>query len=151
MTAPPYDGLCIGGPLDGKRRSRDRVGFVAPVLKPLPPLMMPYDPLPVASSMVESCEYRYEGLKMPSGVKVGFWRPYDMPLEEMFAKLVKSYEAARGDRNVGALDKATLERIESALFRYHRALSERKHGGVAAAAFVEDVETILRKIRQPGS
>ena len=38
-----------------------------------------------------------------------------------------------------------VEDIEAALGRYHEALSGRKHGGVAASAFVHECEVILQR------
>lgn len=83
-----HAGLCIGGPLDGKRLASQRDSHRVEERSPLPPLSEGPSPIPV-NLKVKTHEYRWTTL-----FGVGIWVAHGLDPRDVAESLLLCYEQA---------------------------------------------------------
>lgn len=93
-----FSGLCVGGPLAGRRMNATQPSIRAPVL-PGSPIYLG-DAVEPTMSEVEHVLYVHEELSIGrDGDRFGFWRVHDWTLYKLLSELAQAYEEKHTDAN----------------------------------------------------
>lgn len=87
-----FSGLCVGGPLAGRRLISPRASIRAPTISDME-VYVGNDAGAPAMVKVDLVEYVHEDISIgKEGHRFGFWRPVDMTLFELLSELLRAYE-----------------------------------------------------------